>query len=221
MRAPPPSQPRARVYTLDGVRGGVPCRAAVSRCAPVWPMHLKVDTGMHRVGCAPDEALDLDRPSTVVPSSCSAASGPRRVEDEPTTLHAPHWPCLTMSWPHRRRGRRSRSLMQRIRQERSFIRPRATTCAMRDRDLRAGALPPEVRRSSPNPGYAGDVVAVCVSFVKVVAAGDGVSYGLRHTFDTDTVVATVPSATRRRGPQPRARRRRGARRPPAARSSAS
>ena len=31
-----------------------------------------------------------------------------------------------------------------------------------------------------------------VSYVKVVAAGDGVSYGLRHTFDTDTIVATVP-----------------------------
>ena len=28
--------------------------------------------------------------------------------------------------------------------------------------------------------------------MKLVAAGEGVSYGLRHTFDADTVVATVP-----------------------------
>ncbi len=31
-----------------------------------------------------------------------------------------------------------------------------------------------------------------VAFLKVVAAGEGVSYGLRHTFGADTVVATVP-----------------------------
>jgi hypothetical protein len=31
-----------------------------------------------------------------------------------------------------------------------------------------------------------------VSFVKRVAAGDGISYGLRHTFDAPTTVATIP-----------------------------
>ncbi len=31
-----------------------------------------------------------------------------------------------------------------------------------------------------------------VGFVKQVTAGEGVSYGLRHTFDRDTTVATVP-----------------------------
>jgi alanine racemase len=31
-----------------------------------------------------------------------------------------------------------------------------------------------------------------VSFVKEVAAGERISYGLRHRFDRDTVVATVP-----------------------------
>ena len=31
-----------------------------------------------------------------------------------------------------------------------------------------------------------------MSQVKAVAAGEGVSYGLRHVFDRDTVVATVP-----------------------------
>ena len=31
-----------------------------------------------------------------------------------------------------------------------------------------------------------------VSFVKRVAAGDRISYGLRHTFDRPTTVATVP-----------------------------
>jgi alanine racemase len=31
-----------------------------------------------------------------------------------------------------------------------------------------------------------------ISAVRTVAAGEGVSYGLRHTFDRDTVVATIP-----------------------------
>ena len=52
---------------------------------------------------------------------------------------------------------------------------------------------PEVEALVPEPGLrAAMSLRSVVSFVKVVAAGDGVSYGLRHTFDTDTVVATVP-----------------------------
>ena len=31
-----------------------------------------------------------------------------------------------------------------------------------------------------------------VSFVKTVAAGEGISYGLRHRFERDAVVATLP-----------------------------
>ena len=48
------------VYTRDGVQEALRVRAAGARCAGV-AVHLKVDTGMHRVGCAPDEAVDLAR----------------------------------------------------------------------------------------------------------------------------------------------------------------
>ena len=52
---------------------------------------------------------------------------------------------------------------------------------------------PEVAALVPEPGLRPAMrLRSAVSFVKVVAAGDGVSYGLRHTFDADTVVATVP-----------------------------
>jgi alanine racemase len=52
---------------------------------------------------------------------------------------------------------------------------------------------------APSPDVAGLVelepalsLTARVSFVKSVSAGDRVSYGLRHTFDHDTTVATVP-----------------------------
>ena len=41
------------VYTLDGIQEAL--RAVLrSPGTPVWPLHLKIDTGMHRVGCRPD-----------------------------------------------------------------------------------------------------------------------------------------------------------------------
>src|SRR5690606_30930551 len=51
----------------------------------------------------------------------------------------------------------------------------------------------------PSPEVAGRVrlrpamtVRSTVSFLKQVGAGERISYGLRHTFDRDTTVATVP-----------------------------
>ena len=52
---------------------------------------------------------------------------------------------------------------------------------------------PAVAALVPEPGLRPAMrLQSAVSFVKVVDAGERISYGLRHAFDRDTVVATVP-----------------------------
>jgi alanine racemase len=46
------------VYTVPGVEALAKAVVAVGATEP-FPVHLKVDTGMHRVGCRPEDALDL------------------------------------------------------------------------------------------------------------------------------------------------------------------
>jgi alanine racemase len=48
------------VYTGFGIDGLVKATADAGRTSPL-DVHLKVDTGMHRVGCAPDDALAVAR----------------------------------------------------------------------------------------------------------------------------------------------------------------
>src|SRR6185295_6125929 len=46
------------VYTPNGIEALAKAVADAGGDSPL-PVHLKVDTGMHRVGCSPDEALAL------------------------------------------------------------------------------------------------------------------------------------------------------------------
>lgn len=48
------------VYTRPGIEALAKAAADASLVKP-FPVHLKVDTGMHRVGCAPTDAIDLVR----------------------------------------------------------------------------------------------------------------------------------------------------------------
>ena len=48
------------VYTTVGIDAVAKAVAATGEGGP-FPVHLKVDTGMHRVGCSPDAAVDLAR----------------------------------------------------------------------------------------------------------------------------------------------------------------
>ena len=48
------------LYTLDGVESAA-CRGARPPGGSPWSVHLKVDTGMHRVGAHPADALEVAR----------------------------------------------------------------------------------------------------------------------------------------------------------------
>jgi len=180
------------VYTLAGVDAlakAVADRGARDRLG----VHLKVDTGMHRVGCRTDEAFDLaatvvDRPELILAGVCThlaVADEPGnpytaeqltqfatvleslRVHDLPTgTVHASNT-AGAIDWPHARFD---------------MVRVGIGCYGIAPADELEGRL--ELR-----PALS---VKARVSHVKVVPSGARVSYGLRYETTHTTRLATVP-----------------------------
>jgi alanine racemase len=184
----------ATVYTPSGVAGLVEAAGRAGRTAqrPVR-VHLKVDTGMHRVGVQPADAVALaltvaDEPALELRSvftHCAVADEPgnpftaaqlQRFDAVLADLDAAgiEVPCTHA----------------------------ANTAAAIDhpgarRDLvRCGI---GIYGIAPAPALAGRVpltpamsLHARVSHVKRVAAGEGISYGLRYRPEAETTIATVP-----------------------------
>jgi len=180
------------VYTLAGIDAlakAVADRGAHERLG----VHVKVDTGMHRVGCSPDDAVELaaqvvDRPELELVGVCThlaVADEPgnpyteeqlarfdgvladMRARGLPTgTVHA----CNTagaIEWPAARFD---------------LVRIGIGCYGIAPADALEG-------RVALQPAMA---VKARVSHVKAVPAGAGVSYGLRYTTPRATKIATVP-----------------------------
>jgi len=166
--------------------------AAGDGALPV-PVHLKVDTGMHRVGAAPPDAVRLASLVHEAPTlsldglwtHCAVADDP----DDPYTddqLAAFDAVSLDLERaglpPLLRHAANSAGAIAHPASRYDLVRcgiavygiPPAP--ALRDRL----ALEPAVR------------LATEVSFLKRLPAGARVSYGLRHTLERDTTVATLP-----------------------------
>ena len=180
------------VYTVTGVDALAKAAIAHGGRAPL-DVHLKVDTGMHRVGCAPDDAVGLathvvDRAELRLAGVCTHFA----VADEPGHAYTGE-------------------------QQRTFDRVLAV---MRARHLPTGVVHacntaaavalPDARYDmvrvgigiygiSPLPDLPGDAALVPalavkarVSHVQTLPAGARVSYGLRYETSKPTSVATVP-----------------------------
>ncbi len=177
---------RATVYTPVGVA------AAAATGAPLR-LHIKVDTGMHRVGAAPDEVLALARSVVEHPdleleavwTHCAVADEPERaftaeqLDRFDAVLAELAAAGIDVPLTH---AANSAGAIAHPAARRSLVRCGIAVYGIDPSPELAGALPlrPALRLRSE------------VSFVKRVAAGEGVSYGLHHTFDRETTVATVP-----------------------------
>jgi alanine racemase len=178
------------VYTADGV-------AALSRAAAATgpgplAVQLKVDTGMHRVGAAPDAAVDLA-----------------------VRIHADPHLRLEAVWTHFAVADDAAQSAATDEQRRRF----ADVCAAieaagvpvpaRHAANAAGTLYTDAHLDVVRPGIAlygydpdpsrpnGDLRPVLsllaeVSHVKELEAGERVSYGLRYELPARSVIATVP-----------------------------
>ena len=178
------------VYTRDGIAGAAKVAAEHGRTLPV---HLKVDTGMHRVGARPEAAVDLaDRIAAESSLELASVWTHLAVADEPddpyTAGQLERFDAvlaeLTAAGYHP-------PLVHAANSAGAMCHPAAR------RDLvRCGIA---IYGIPPAPALAGlaDLrpalsLKAVVSMVKVVAAAERLSYGLRHRFDADTVVATIP-----------------------------
>ena len=184
----------ATVYTAAGVADLAEAAARAGR-GPERPVrvHLKVDTGMHRVGAQPEEAVPLALAIQGDPgldlrsvfTHCAVADEP---EDPFTSLQ-----------------------IERFRRVLDDLAAAAIDVPCVHAANTAGAIDhPEARLDlvrcgigiygiPPAPVLAGRVelepvmaLKARVSHVKRVAAGEGISYGLRYRPEVETTIATVP-----------------------------
>ncbi|QYG91561.1 alanine racemase [Iamia sp. SCSIO 61187] len=156
-------------------------------------VHLKVDTGMHRVGAAPEDVVAL------------AAA----VDRAPALRLASVWTHLAVA----DEPERELTAVQLRRFDEAVAAVEVAGIAVPERHAAnsAGLIAHPAARLdlvragiaiygiAPSPEVAGMVelrpalrLVSAVSHVKTVAAGEGVSYGLRWAPEEDTVVATVP-----------------------------
>jgi alanine racemase len=184
----------ATVYTASGVRGLAEAarRAGRTSSRPVRA-HLKVDTGMHRVGAQPDEAVDLARAIVAEPAlELRSVFTHCAVADEPGNPFTTHQLA------------RFDAVLADL--EAAGIEVPCTHAA----NTAATIDHPQARRDlvrcgigiyglDPAPALAGRGALVPamslharVSHVKRVAAGEGISYGLRYRPTVETTIATVP-----------------------------
>jgi alanine racemase len=175
------------LYTPDGIDA-----AAAAGGAAGWEVQLKVDTGMHRVGCAPADAVALAERLLGGGLRLGGTFTHLAVADEPDRPETAEQLARYTSVlgdlaaagvdPGVRHAANSAGLL---------YHPEARFDMVRVGIAVYGVAPtPAV--PSPVPLRPAMSVRTEVSLVKPVPAGHGVSYGLRHVFDRDAVVATVP-----------------------------
>ncbi|MGE3619626.1 MAG: alanine racemase [Acidimicrobiia bacterium] len=165
---------------------------AATRARPTR-VHVKVDTGMHRVGAPPHDVVALAGQVDAAPTlELSGLWTHCAVADEPGDPYTDRQLDLFEAAVDAVEAAGLHPVL------RHAANSAAAICHPRSRFdmVRCGIA---VYGIPPAPGLAGEValspalrLASEVAFVKRVAAGERISYGLRHGFGHDSVVATVP-----------------------------
>jgi alanine racemase len=181
---------RVCIYTPDAIEAVAEAAKRERRLARV---HLKVDTGMHRVGADPDDVLAL--------AEQVAGHGSIELEgvfthcavgDEPgnpfTETQLDRFDTVVAQLDEA--GLRP-SLVHAANSATAIDHPRARYDLVRAGIALYGIPPAPALRDRVDLRPAMTLRSE-VSMVKRVPAGAGISYGLRHVFERDTTVATVP-----------------------------
>lgn len=177
------------LYTAAGIDAAA--RAATGAPEP-WAVHLKIDTGMHRVGVDPAGAVDAARRITGHPSL--------RLGGTATHLACADEPGRPETAVQLRRFRRALAEIAAAGID-PGVRHAANSAGLiahPDAHFDMVRVGIAIYGIAPSPALATAValrpamtVRARVSLVRDVAAGEGVSYGLRHVFERDARVAVV------------------------------
>jgi alanine racemase len=168
-------------------------RAVAARGGRAWPVHLKIDTGMHRVGAPPADAVHLARLIDADPALALAAVWTHcAVADEPddpfTTVQLERYEQVLaqieaagIEVPMRHAANSAAAILH------PASRYDLVRCG-----ISVYGIPPAAHLAGVAALEPAVHLATEVALVKPVEAGEGVSYGLRHRFDRTTHVATLP-----------------------------
>ncbi|CAN5591334.1 alanine racemase [soil metagenome] len=186
------------VYTLDAVRA---LDAAARTARSPMGVHVKVDTGMQRVGARPDAVLE-------VIDAVLAARGSLRLAGVDTHLAVADDPDDPMTAEQLRRFDHlleqvaSRALAAGLDPDDLIVHAANSAGGLAHAAARRSVVRAGIAVYGISPGHGVDHLVTGlrpamrlvarVSFVKRVEAGSRISYGLRHTFERSTTVATVP-----------------------------
>jgi len=182
---------RVTVYDDDFVAHlGAAARAAGG---PPLPVHLKVDTGMHRVGVRPDGALDLaqriaEHPALDLEGIWTHCAVADEAENPFTATQLERFGAVLAELADAgldvplRHAANSAAAIAHPDSRLDLVRCGIAVYGIPPAPALAGAAPlePVVR------------LATEVSHVQQVPAGDGISYGHRYRPDRDTTIATLP-----------------------------
>jgi alanine racemase len=193
---PPGSQKEAltagltpTLYSEEGVASVAEAAATLGRACPV---HVKIDTGMHRVGLAPEAAPDLCR------RVLEAGLDLEGVWTHLAVAEEPDHPSTRVQLDRFRRALGSLA--------EAGIRPRyrhaansAAVLGLPQSHLDLVRVGIALYGVLPGPALEGKAdlrpamsLRSRVALVKRVAAGEGVSYGLTYRLERESTVATVP-----------------------------
>ncbi len=180
------------LYSLAAVEAAAKAVAGAGRAAP-WTVHLKVDTGMHRVGAQPEALLNLalavqERPELRLEGLWTHFA----VADDPgSSFTAEQLARFTAVVDELAAHGLRPPLLHTCNSAAAIAHPAARGALVRCGIALYGVAPsPALEgRAELRPALS---LHARVSQVKEVTAGDGISYGLRYRFSRRSVVATVP-----------------------------
>ena len=184
---------RPTLYTAEAIQAAAKAVRDVGRTTRL-PVHLKVDTGMHRVGAAPEAMTHL--------AELVASSEELSLEGLCTHLAVsedPDGDAFTAqqlaAFEAVRRDLAAAGMtpaMLHVANSGATLRHPAAAYDMVRCGIAVYGIAPAPRLPEAEGLRRAMALKARVSFVKRVRAGEGVSYGLHHHCETPTVIATVP-----------------------------
>jgi alanine racemase len=179
------------LYTDAGIDAAIAAVRAAG--AATWAVHLKVDTGMHRVGADPADVVALASRVVAAPelelqgtfTHLAVADEPARAE---TAEQLDRFDAVLAELaqagiePGLRHAANSAGILAHTRAHYDLVRAGIALYGLAPAPVLAGRveLRPAMRLRAE------------VTTVRSLRAGDGASYGLRHVFDRPARVAVVP-----------------------------
>jgi alanine racemase len=183
------------IYTEPGLAALLNAVAAQDGGTPV-PVHLKVDTGMHRVGASPAEVLELARAVAANPVlSLEGLFTHLAVADEPADPYT-HEQLASFDRviAALAAGGTRPSVLHAANSAGALVHPASRYQMVRPGIAIYGLAPASSMRGHPalRPLVPALSFKAEVSYAKEVAAGEGISYGLHYRLSASSVIATVP-----------------------------